>query len=557
MPLISGTRLGVYEVMSLLGSGGMGEVYRARDTRLNRDVAIKVLPDLFANDVERLARFMREAQTLASLNHANIAAIYGIEESGPSTGSGQAAMHALVMELVEGEDLSQRIAQGPIPLDEALAVATQIAEALAAAHEQGIIHRDLKPANVKVRSDGTVKVLDFGLAKAVEASASTSVMAGAILTQSPTLTSPMTAVGSILGTAAYMAPEQARGRAVDRRADIWAFGCVFYEMLTGARPFKGEDISDVLVSILRDEPDWTRLPVDTPPYIHALLRRCLKKDVQKRLPHLGIVRLELTDGASEPTATTEPHNGRVRRRIVVGALSALVAVLVTAIVLVARPDGAKADTVPLLRFQLQPPPGEAFPGANGVPRFAISPDGSRVVFGSARAGVRDQLWIRRLDSVEAVPLKGTESEPQGGLAAQQPFWSPDSRFIGFFDEQTHKLKTLNTEGGLIQTVCDLSGNQYSGSWNRDRTILFSTTDTKGIQRISASDDARRGASRDVSPVASIPARWKPFCIFGCHFRHRGFGDLHRFDRFARSDASGGIGRDGTICAAESIAVSAR
>ena len=273
--LTAGTKLGPYEILSALGAGGMGEVYRARDTTLNRDVAIKVLPESFANDPERLARFQREAQVLASLNHPNIAHIHGLEHSG--------GVSALVMELVEGEDLSQKLeglrAKGSgLPLDEALPIARQIAEALEAAHGQGIIHRDLKPANIKVRADGTVKVLDFGLAKAMDPLSSSS--AAAALANSPTITSPaaMTAAGIILGTAAYMSPEQARGKVVDKRTDIWAFGCVLYEMLTGLRPFGGDDVTDTIAAVVRAEPDWSKLRADTPTAIRRLLRRCLEKD---------------------------------------------------------------------------------------------------------------------------------------------------------------------------------------------------------------------------------------------------------------------------------------
>src|SRR5216683_4882383 len=267
MALPSGTKLGPFEIQSPLGSGGMGEVYRARDTTLNRDVAIKVLPESFASDPDRLARFQREAQVLASLNHPHIAHIYGLEKS--------AGMHALVMELVEGPTLADRIAQGPISLDEALPIAKQIAEALESAHELGIIHRDLKPANIKVRDDGTVKVLDFGLAKALDPTPASSPS----VTNSPTITTPaMTQAGMILGTAAYMSPEQAKGRPADKRSDLWAFGCVLYEMLTGTRPFDGEDVTDVMVAVLSKEPDWMALPAGTPVPICRLLRRCLEKD---------------------------------------------------------------------------------------------------------------------------------------------------------------------------------------------------------------------------------------------------------------------------------------
>ena len=254
MSVSAGARLGVYEIIAPLGRGGMGEVYRATDTRLKRHVAIKVLPPVFAADPHRLARFQREAEVLASLNHPNIAAIHGVEEDGDTT--------ALVMELVEGETLAERIARGPIPVDESLAIARQIASALEAAHERGVIHRDIKPANVKVRADGTVKVLDFGLAKAIDPAASDASAASPDMADSPTITSPATQAGVILGTAAYMSPEQAKGRVVDRRADVWAFGAVVYEMLTGRRAFAGEDVSDTLARILMKEPDWTALPAD-------------------------------------------------------------------------------------------------------------------------------------------------------------------------------------------------------------------------------------------------------------------------------------------------------
>ena len=285
MSLAAGSRLGPYEILSALGAGGMGEVYRARDTKLNRDVALKVLPESFATDPDRLARFQREAQVLASLNHPNIAHIHGLEDSG--------GVRALVMELVEGEDLAQRLTRGAIPIDEALPIAKQIAEALEAAHEQGIIHRDLKPANIKVRADGTVKVLDFGLAKAMEPVG----VASASVSMSPTITTPamMTGAGMILGTAAYMSPEQAKGRPADKRSDIWASGCVLFEMLTGARPFVGEDVADTLAHILTKEPEWAKLPASTPPPISRLLRRCLEKDRKRRLADAADARLEIED----------------------------------------------------------------------------------------------------------------------------------------------------------------------------------------------------------------------------------------------------------------------
>ena len=294
MSLPIGTRIGPYEVTASLGAGGMGEVFRARDTRLDRDVALKILPAGFSSDPERLVRFEREAKTLAALNHPNIAAIHGIEDARRDDGT---VSRALIMELVDGEDLSQRLARGPISIEEALPIARQIALALEAAHEQGIVHRDLKPANVRVKPDGTVKVLDFGLAKAGVATGAP----GTDLMNSPTITSPMTMQGTILGTAAYMAPEQARGQVVDRRADIWAFGCVLYEMLTGHRPFDGSSVTDVLAAVVKSDPDWRALPADTPGAVRRVLRRCLTRDRGERLQHIGDARLELLAGP-EPDA---------------------------------------------------------------------------------------------------------------------------------------------------------------------------------------------------------------------------------------------------------------
>ena len=308
MALTPGTRLGVYHIVAPIGEGGMGQVYRATDAKLKRHVAIKVLPPSLATDADRLARFQREAEVLASLNHPNIAAIYGLEESG--------GMTALVMELVDGDDLSQRIARGAMPLDEALPVARQIADALEAAHEQGIIHRDLKPANIKVRGDGAVKVLDFGLAKAMDPAGASA----ANVANSPTLTAHATALGMIIGTAAYMAPEQAKGKAVDKRADIWAFGVVFYEMLAGRSAFAGETVTDIIAAVVTREPEWTALPAGTPASIRRLLARCLEKDPKRRLRDIGDVRFEIDEtiarGSSEPRSAesvSSPARSAVRR----------------------------------------------------------------------------------------------------------------------------------------------------------------------------------------------------------------------------------------------------
>jgi len=348
MALSAGTRLGPYEILSPLGAGGMGEVYRARDTKLRRDVAIKVLPDAVAADRERLARFEREAQLLAALNHPHIAHIHGLDDS--------IGTPALVMELVEGPTLADRLAKGPLPLDEALPIAKQIAEALEAAHEQGIIHRDLKPANIKVRDDGTVKVLDFGLAKAFESGPVAS-----DLSNSPTITSPaMTRLGVILGTAAYMSPEQAKGRATDKRSDIWAFGCVLYEMLAGTRAFDGEDVSETLAAVLRAEPNWAALPRDTPVLIRRLLRRALEKDRRSRLADIADARLDIDDAARDPSAVDRASPSISRRREAAWAAT-VVALLLTSVALGVRVFFAPAAQAPAVRFDVVPPEGVTLP----------------------------------------------------------------------------------------------------------------------------------------------------------------------------------------------------
>ena len=465
MALSPGTRLGVYEITAPLGEGGMGQVFRARDTKLDRDVAIKVLPEAFAHDADRLARFTREAKTLASLNHPHIAAIYGLEESDGIT--------ALVMELVEGDDLSQRIAGGAIPLDEALPIAKQIAEALEAAHEQGIIHRDLKPANIKVRSDGTVKVLDFGLAKALDAGAGGAGGAGRDVSQSPTLTSPaMTQAGMILGTAAYMSPEQAKGRPVDRRADIWAFGAVLFEMLTGTRAFPGEDITDTIVSVISKEPDWSALPAAVPVRVTQALRVCLRKDAKQRAHDMADVRLAL-EGAFETAAPQSPTSTTASSRSGRPLIAALAVVTVFAIVL----------AVPAVRYLRQTPPPVppemrvelTTPGTDAPLQFALSPDGRSLVFVASGDGP-SRLWLRALDKTEARPLAGTEG-------ATYPFWSPDSRSVGFFAATT--LMRLEVAGGRPQVLATLTGNSFGGSWSADGTILFTRQSTSPLWRIPA------------------------------------------------------------------------
>jgi serine/threonine protein kinase len=394
----------------------MGEVYRAHDTKLDRDVAIKILPEAFAHDTERLARFQREAKTLASLNHPNIAIIHGLEQAGD--------VHALVMELVEGDDLSQRIARGALPLDEALPIAKQIAEALEAAHEQGIVHRDLKPANIKVRSDGTVKVLDFGLAKAMEPAAGSS----PTNSMSPTLTTPaMTQAGMILGTAAYMSPEQAKGRTVDKRSDVWAFGAVLYEMLTGRRAFEGEDVSDTLARILMKEPDWTAVPATVPAAVVTVMRRCLQKDRKQRVRDIGDVSLAL-EGAFETvalqttgTSMASAPRGRLAWMAFAFGVVAL-ALLASLVVLYRWPTPAEQ---PSIQFIVSSPEGWSTRTPTGRARsLAMSPDGRRLAFIAVGKDGQTVIWVRSLDLTAAQALKGTEN-------AVDSFWSPDSKFLAF------------------------------------------------------------------------------------------------------------------------------
>jgi hypothetical protein len=466
MPLAAGSRVGPYEVQSVLGSGGMGEVYRARDTRLGRDVAIKVLGASFVHEADRVARFQREAQVLATLNHPHIAHVYGLEEFDSS--------FALIMELVDGETLASRIARGPVPIDDALPLARQIADALEAAHEQGIVHRDLKPANISVRADGTVKVLDFGLAKLAEVSGSGHVTSGgANLSLSPTITSPalMTGAGIILGTAAYMAPEQARGKAADKRADIWAFGCVLFEMLTGRRPFEADEVSDTLAMVLMKEPDWSLLPVATPPSIRTLLRRCLQKDRKRRLPDIGSARLELDEAMSAPPSEMVPQMQQVpastiRSQRLAWATAALAMVVALAIGTVHFTEG-RPEVASSTRFPVAPPPNAVFPAIVGyATAMALSPDGRKIVFQVAsQPGDRIKLAIRFFDRDEAQELSGTDD-------ARGPFWSPDSRFVGFFTVDG-KVKKIDVAGGPPQVVCDLPPSpRNAGTWNRDGVILL-------------------------------------------------------------------------------------
>ena len=414
MSLASGARLGPYQIISAIGAGGMGEVYRARDARLGRDVAIKILPDLFAADADRVARFQREAQLLASLNHPHIAQIYGVEQHAGSS--------ALVLELVDGPTLADRIAQGPrgIPIEDALPIARQIAEALEAAHEHGIVHRDLKPANIKLTHDGAVKVLDFGLAKALgQAEAghySGSVRLQADLSASPTVTSPAMATnaGMILGTAVYMSPEQAKGKPTDKRSDIWAFGCVLYEMLTGKRAFDGEDLTDVVAAVVRGEPDWTAVPADVPAHVRTLLKGCLEKDRKARIGDIAVARFLLEQGSTLPTAgvaATTQKPSRSRASIIwIGAavVAALAAVALT--LMVWRPSQASPTPAAPLRLTAELGADiSLLTQASGS--VTLSPDGTRIAFvGATVAGTNPSLYVRRLDQLQASHLAGMRED---------------------------------------------------------------------------------------------------------------------------------------------------
>ncbi len=475
MPVTPGTRIGAYEVVSLIGVGGMGEVYRATDTNLKRQVAIKVLPTSVAADADRLARFQREAEVLAALNHPHIAQIYGLETSG--------ATIALVMELVEGPTLADRIAQGAIPLEDALPIAKQIADALEAAHEQGIVHRDLKPANIKVREDGTVKVLDFGLAKAMDPAGASSDHA----MNSPTISMHATQAGMILGTAAYMAPEQARGKTVDKRADIWAFGCVLYEMLTGQGAFGGDDVTVTLARVVEREPDFAALPPSVPARVRQVLQLCLRKDPKQRVGDIRDVRLAL-EGAFETMAVTPAtsavmaQDARPLKRVLpiaaaIGLAVAIVSVAVTWFAM--RP--APPTPPPLMRFAIVPPPAQplAFIGADRD--LAISPDGTALVYRVRAAGGQAQLVVRRLDALETQAVTGLSSA--GGFAVRSPFFSPDGHWVGFFDGT--ELKKVAITGGPAITLCTIIGGSRGASWGDDDTIVFATNAMPGLQRVPA------------------------------------------------------------------------
>jgi serine/threonine-protein kinase len=473
MPLVAGTRLGSYVIEAPIGAGGMGEVYRARDTALNREVAVKILPDLFASDPERLARFSREAQTLAALNHPNIAHVYGLEGTG------------LVMELVEGEDLAQRLARGPMPVDEALPVAAQIVEALEAAHERAIVHRDLKPANIKVRPDGVVKVLDFGLAKALDPVGAGSAASGD--SNSPTMLSPtvmsgVSQAGIILGTAAYMSPEQAKGKPVDKRTDIWAFGCVLFEMLTGKMAFPGDNVTEILAAVVRGEPDWTALPSDTPAPVQRLLRRCLSKDLKDRLTDIGVARLELRDAADVSRSGAIAPVSTVPRRAAPswGMLAAgLIAGMLVAGVVASRMWPVPASSSPALKLTIEWPDDLTWAGASGS-GIALSPDGNHMVFVATADRSGPQLYLRDLRGDEMRVVSSPSHLPYS------PFFSPDSTQVGFVSNG--KLWRAPVAGGTPFEIGSIDVNDRGVAWSSDG-YLYSGGGS-GISRIAQSGGTR-------------------------------------------------------------------
>jgi len=498
--LTPGQRLGTYDVVAPLGAGGMGEVWRATDTRLGRDVALKLLPVSFASDPDRLARFEREAKLLAALSHTHIAGLYALEEA---TLEGRTSpVRFLAMELAEGEDLAERLRRGAIPVDDAIAIARQIAEALEAAHEKGIVHRDLKPANVKLSPEGHVKVLDFGLAKAWgnDGDAAPEISDGS---RSPTLARTGTAAGLILGTAAYMSPEQARGKPVDKRADVWSFGVLLFEMLTGKRLFDGETVSDVLAAVLTREPQWNELPAATPPSVRRLLRLCLERNPTNRLHDIADARLALDealrgvpeDGAAAVATRVAPIG---RRALPWAAAGALALLLVLDRWAPWRPVTGAAKPV-RLSIELGADVSIATTGFGMGTTAILSPDGSLLAFVSQRSagGRPQQLYVRRLEELSASPLPGTEN-------ARNPFFSPDGQWLGFF--AGGKLKKIAVTGGAAVTLCDAPDDR-GGTWTSGDTIVLAPEARAGLSRVSAAGGALEVVTKPDLTAGEITHRW--------------------------------------------------
>jgi serine/threonine protein kinase/Tol biopolymer transport system component len=545
--LAPGTVIGPYEILAFIGAGSMGEVYRARDSRLGRAVALKILPDTVQPDTERLARFRREAQLLASLNHPHISAVYGLEDA--------EGRLAIALELVDGEGLDARLARGPIAIEEAIAIARQIAEGLEAAHERGIVHRDLKPANVRLTAEGNVKILDFGLAKALEREAveATSGM------DAPTVARTSATAGMIVGTAAYMAPEQARGQPVDKRADIWAFGAVLYEMLAGRRPFVGETLSDTLAAVLTHDPDLSALPSTTPPAVRTLLARCLQRDVKLRLRDIGEARIALSrlpetaaDAASSPAPRESP---RARPFVLLIAAIAAIAIVSAALFLWSTSPSRSSDReAPLLTLGIDAGGDTAIAGVGWIglnwvgPVAVLSPDGRTLVFiARGPSGGRWQLYARRLDELKASPVPGTEG-------AYAPFFSPDGNSIGFFAGGRLMKVTLN--GGKATPICQVE-EARGGAWSDDGTIIFAPRPEGPLYRVSSAGGTPSPATTLDSAAGETTHRWPQFLPGGKAFIFTAHGNdgaarggdviaqtaetrrmIHRGALFARYAASG-------------------
>jgi serine/threonine-protein kinase len=511
-----GRTISHYRIVEKLGQGGMGEVYLAHDTSLDRKVALKILPDIFSSDPERLARFEREAKLLASLNHPNIAAIYGLEQAD--------GKRCLVMELVEGETLAERIAKGPMPLDAALETCSQIAQGMEAAHEKGIIHRDLKPANIKFTVEGKVKILDFGLAKAFQGE-----MLAGDSSKSPTLTDQMTGAGVILGTAAYMSPEQAKGKPVDKRADIWAFGCILYECLTGMRAFTGETVTETLAAVLRGEPDWNTLPDATPGITRFLLRQCLQRDPARRLRDIADARLQVAEGLSEEKPVAPPAQIANRSSLqskmpwILAALGFALAGLSLILWGPWKPLTQNVTGQASLRLNIDLPseaplaPAGALPLTVGRPMMALSPDGSYLAY-SALVGGRTRLFIRNMITAEFKTIAGSED-------ARNPFFSPDGQWLGFFSGT--KLKKVSMRGGEPVALADITSLENGGVWSKDDQIYFNTDEQEGISRVAASGGP-------ASPIAisrgySYPEILPTGDLLAAYTGWRGIGVLNRKD----------------------------
>jgi len=497
--LAAGRSLLQYRLIEPIGEGGMGVVWRATDSALGRDAAIKVLPDLFSGDPERLARFEREAKLLASLSHPNIAAVYGLHESG--------GVRFLAMEMVKGEDLAARLSRGPLPVDEALDIARQIAEGLETAHENGVIHRDLKPANVRITSDGKVKVLDFGLAKAFDTSASSGSLAAGM---SPTMTSAGSVAGLILGTAAYMSPEQARGKPVDRRTDIWSFGCVMVEMLTGKRPFDGETISDSIAKILQTDVDLTKLPAGTPRAARELIARCLEKDAKRRLRDIGDARLALEDAARagpEPAAGSIPSVETPTRRgwLPWAVTGVAIAAAIAAFAMAPRGGAAVPQAHGAKFFALNAPDGVRF--NDQAADFAVAPDGRTIVVAIPGDNGTPRLVLRRFDDPAWRPLPGTDG-------AYSPFWSADGRFVGFF--AADKLKRVAISGGTPDTICEAAAGR-GGTWNRDGVIVFAPGSSGPLMQVKAEGGPVTPATELDTTRGEVGHRFPRFLPDGRHF----------------------------------------